>query len=466
MVGSIHGSAYPYVGLHSRGRVSSQTYKAQVKPAVLARVAQGVPAVRQRAPQPPTAPARTWIERAGACAPRVPIWPGRERWVTDLRRWADSPALAAAAAVARVSITAATLLAIAAVMADYADHATGRHVAVTRAKIAGQAGCSVDTVTVAWRLLRVAGWAVEAQRGHGSPGTPAAGRRPSVYHLVPRREPQPVHNPDLPAKPGLCLLTPVGSNSPSAQARAGDSKSARRRYRAEAAPRPLALQRLAGQLVANSHGLHHGHIGAVCDAIAAAGIDPAQWSPRAIKNALEADMARRGWSWPDRISHPAAFLASRLRRLEWRPEEPARGRASSAPATGATPAAPEPPTATAAQRARHMDRIRGVLGTRSAGRFGAPGSRAGLGEPEAAQLRSGEPSAGADGAVGGRVRPSFSVGGRTEFGGAVVVMFEPIKGGVCVAAQTVEQRGDVVAVAAGRGGGWVGGRAVGHGHRA
>lgn len=422
--------------------------------------------MRQRAPQPPTAPARTWIERAGACAPRVPIWSGRERWVTDLRRWADSPAFAAAAAVARVSITSATLLAIAAVMAAYADHATGRHVAVTRSKIAGQAGCSVDTVTVAWRLLRVAGWAVEAQRGHGSPGTPAAGRRPSVYHLVPRREPQPVHNPDLPAKPGLCLLTPVGSNSPSAPtARGGDSKTARRRYRAraEAAPRPLALQRLAGQLVANSHGLHRGHIGAVCDAIAAAGIDPAQWSARAIKNALEADMARRGWSWPDQISRPAGFLASRLRRLEWR-----RAEAPSAPATGtaAAAAAPEPPTATAAQRALHMDRIRGVLGTRSAGRFGAPGSGAGLGEPEAAELRNGEPSAGADGAVGGCVRPSFSVGGRTEFSGTVVVMFEPIEGGVCVAAQAVEQRGDVVAVAAGRGGDWVGGRGVGHGHRA
>ena len=36
------------------------------------------------------------------------------------------------------------------------------------------------TVTAAWRVLRASQWAVEAQRGHGSPGTPSIGRRPSV----------------------------------------------------------------------------------------------------------------------------------------------------------------------------------------------------------------------------------------------------------------------------------------------
>ena len=39
---------------------------------------------------------------------------------------------------ARVSITSATLLSIAGVMAEHADHATGRHVAVTRATIASR----------------------------------------------------------------------------------------------------------------------------------------------------------------------------------------------------------------------------------------------------------------------------------------------------------------------------------------
>ncbi len=262
---------------------------------------------------------RVWVQRVGTCAPGTPMWTSRESWLTNLEQWASSPAFTTARTSARVSITAATLLAIATVMAEHADHATGRHVAVTRATIASRVGCSPDTVTVAWRLLRTTGWAVEAQRGHGSAGTPASGRRPSVYHLVPRREPRlVVHNPDLPPKAGVCLLPPVGKYSPSARERAGGSPSKNPRpYRA--APRPLETQRLAAQLVNRCHGLDGTHLGAICDAITAAGIDPAVWSARAITDALNADMAARGWSWPDHLERPAGFLASRLRRLDWRP---------------------------------------------------------------------------------------------------------------------------------------------------
>lgn len=266
------------------------------------------------------------------------MWSSREGWLAALGQWARSPSFAACAAAARVSMTAATLLGIAAVMAEHADHATGRHVAVTRARIADRVGCSPDTVTAAWRLLRVAGWVVEAQRGHGSSGTPAAGRRPSVYHLVPRREPRPVvhnpvHNPDLPPKAGIGLLTPEGSNSPSARAETESIRKTSNRLKTGPKPtltrpprphqpRPLGLQRLAAQLTARCQGLDHGHIGAICDAITAAGIDPAHWSAQRIVDALNTDMRQRGSSWPDRIDNPAAFLSSRLRRLDWRPEGP------------------------------------------------------------------------------------------------------------------------------------------------
>ncbi|MCH9728210.1 MAG: helix-turn-helix domain-containing protein, partial [Actinomycetia bacterium] len=195
------------------------------------------------------------------------MWTSRDGWLTSLGVWASSPAFVAARTSTRVSITPATLLAVAAVMADHADHATGRHVAVTRATIANRVGCSPDTVTVAWRVLRAAGWAVEAQRGHGAPGAPASARRPSVYHLISRREPRTVvHNPDLPPKAGIGLLSSVSKYSPSARtARAAENPSKKRRpYRA--APRPLTVQRLAAELVARSQGLHRGHIGAVCDA--------------------------------------------------------------------------------------------------------------------------------------------------------------------------------------------------------
>ncbi len=262
---------------------------------------------------------RSWVQRAGACASSTPVWTSREGWLANLTQWASSQAFTADRSSARVSITAATLLAVATVMAEHADHATGRHVAVTRARIADRVGCSPDTVTVAWRLLRAAGWVIEAQRGHGSPSTPTAGRRPSVYHLISRRQPATiVHNPDLPPKAGICISSSVGKYSPSVHEHAERNLSNKKRP-CRAAPRPLAIQRLAAQLVDRCHGLSGTHIGAICDAINAAGIDPELWSARAITDALNADMATHSWSWPDRIDRPGAFLFSRLRRLNWQP---------------------------------------------------------------------------------------------------------------------------------------------------
>ncbi|MFA5711375.1 rep protein [Mycolicibacterium sp.] len=301
------------------------------------------------------------------------MWTSRASWLDGLRRWAHSPAFDEVCAEARVSITAATLLAIAEVMATHADHATGRHVAVTRATIADAVGCDVRTVTAAWRVLRVSGWAVEAQRGHGSPTTPSVGRRPSVYHLVSRREArsaarQPVHDFHLPPSGGDGLLTPVGSNSPSVRARAANSPKQgtdpARRWRTT--PRPLATQRLAAELVARTHGLGRGHIGAICDALTAAGIDPALWSARAITDALDADMRTRGWNWPDHIINPGAFLASRLRRLTWTtPPAPPKGGGYAATRIDQTPARATLTDAAQARIAAAREHIRQVLTERT-----------------------------------------------------------------------------------------------------
>lgn len=313
---------------------------------------------------------RGWVERAGACAPRAPMWTSRAGWLDGLQRWAQSPALGQLCVAERVSITAATLLSIAAVMAEHADHATGRHVAVTRATIASRVGCDVRTVTAAWRVLRTSQWAVEAQRGHGSPGTPSVGRRPSVYHLVPRREPRPVnrsavHDFHLPPSGGLSLSPPVGRNSPSGRTCApannisDPSRHQPRRWRT--APRPLAVQRLSADLVADTHGLDRVHIGTICDALTTAGIDPTVWTARAITAALNADMRTRGWTWPDHITNPGAFLSSRLRRLSWAPPETPTKAGGYAASIDQTPP-PEPLTETARARiAAAQEEIRRVL---------------------------------------------------------------------------------------------------------
>ncbi|ASL24298.1 rep protein (plasmid) [Mycobacterium intracellulare subsp. chimaera] len=318
---------------------------------------------------------REWVQRAGACAPRAPMWTSRAGWLDGLRRWAHSPALSQLCAQERVSITAATLVSIAAVMAEHADHATGRHVAVTRATIAARVGCDVRTVTAAWRVLRVSRWAVEAQRGHGSPATPSIGRRPSVYHLVPRRKARPVPRPvvhdfHLPPSGGVSSFSPVGRYSPSGRARAPAHKISDNTPR-QAPPwrttaRPLAIQRLAAGLVAITHGLDRAHIGTICDALTAAGIDPDVWSAHAVNDKLNTDMRARGATWPDHIANPGAFLASRLRRLSWSPPEaPTKDGGSAAASLDQTP---QPVVLTDTSRARiaaAREEIRRVLTDRA-----------------------------------------------------------------------------------------------------
>jgi hypothetical protein len=334
---------------------------------------------------------RGWVERAGACAPRAPMWTSRQGWLDGLQLWAQSPALGQLCAEQRVSITATTLLSIAAVMAEHADHATGRHVAVTRATIASRVGCDVRTVTAAWRVLRTAQWAVEAQRGHGSPGTPSVGRRPSVYHLVSRRIPPPVtahHQPrrpdvvgddfHLPPLGGVSCSSPVGRNSPSGRACAPASQDSQvgNGFKTRSTPRrttarPLTTQRLAAALVASTHGLDRVHIGAICDALTAAGIDPTVWTAPAITAALNADTRARGWTWPDRITNPGAFLFSRLRRLDWSlpptTQHPAP-RTAGGCAADRTDNTPSPPVLTDIARARIVaaqEQIRHILASRS-----------------------------------------------------------------------------------------------------
>jgi hypothetical protein len=313
---------------------------------------------------------REWVQRAGSCAPRTPMWTSRTSWLDGLHQWAHSPAFSQVCTEARVSITTATLLSIATVMAEHADHATGRHVAVTRATIADKVGCDVRTVTTAWRLLRASQWAVEAQRGHGSTSTPSVGRRPSVYHLVPRREARPVARPvvrdfHLPPSGGVSCSSPVGSYSPSGRATAPANRLCDKTRQARprrATARPLAIQKLAAGLVATTHGLDRTHIGAICDALTAAGIDPAVWTARAVNNALNADMRTRGWTWPDHIANPGAFLSSRLRRLSWAPpEEPRKASGCAAVSIDQTP---HPVVLTDAARARIVaarEEIRRVL---------------------------------------------------------------------------------------------------------
>ena len=268
------------------------------------------------------------------------MWLSHDGWVDDVTVWAGSPDLAAVCASLGVSIAPATVVSVAVAWAGYADHGTGRNAAVTRARIAEHVGCAIKTVSRVWQVLRAAGFAVEAARGHGSSTGHTAGNRPSIWHLVSRKTAAgSVENVPLPPSRRDGWVSPVERRSPSTRERAREGKSSpkqarppRSRRRWRATPRPLAVQRLAAGLVtpAVGHGTDNdgrrtalvaglerngGHIGAICDAITAAGIDAAAWTPKTLTAALNADMRAAGWSWPDRIERPGAFLAWRLRRL-------------------------------------------------------------------------------------------------------------------------------------------------------
>lgn len=259
----------------------------------------------------------------------MPVWVSRAGWLDELERWLATDE--GDAARGRAHLRPALLLRVAEVLAAHADHGSGRHCAVTNAVAAAAAGCSARTVTTVRRLLAEAGLAVEIRRGTGSAHAPIDLRRPSVWHLVSRKEP--VDNSavcDLPPSRRDRRVTPVGKNSPSTRKRAPQSRrspSKRPAQRARRfAPRALHVQKLADELVGNEYGrrglcggLARGHIGHICDALTRSGLDLDAWTAQQIAAALNADMRQRGWSWPNRIDRPGAFLASRLRRLPQRP---------------------------------------------------------------------------------------------------------------------------------------------------
>lgn len=292
---------------------------------------------------------RQWIEHAGHTPAPTAMWTSRQAWLTDLAEWLATEE--GGAACRRLHIKTALVLGVATVLAAHADHATGRNCAIANATAAqgatggpNGAGCSERTVTTVRALLRTSGLGVEARRGTGSAGF----RRPSIWHLISRRQPvehrtagdaapqPPAAVCDLPLSRSDRRLSLVRESSPKARTRAPQPESTPRRRasarRALRAPRPLAVQRLADELVGNRygrsglcHGLGRGHIGNICDALMAAGIDPDLWSAKALADALNANMRAKGWSWPDRIERPGAFLASALRALPGRPAGAPRG---------------------------------------------------------------------------------------------------------------------------------------------
>ncbi len=288
---------------------------------------------------------REWIIGVGTTPATTPMWTSRQGWLDEVTVWTET--ITGKSELDRSKLRPALLLRVAQAVADQADHANGRHCAATNATIARAAHCSERTVTTVRRILREAGYAVEVRRGTGSALTPSSRRRPSVWHLVSRK--QPVDDAavcDLP--PSLCdrRSSYVGRTSPSSRTRLPSKNSSTSRPGTVRTARPLGVQKMAAAIIAGSLGLDSRHPGHICDALTRSDLELSAWTAPRILHALNADMRKMGWSWPNQIEKPGAFLATRLRRLPARPPD----RPVPKPAVPAAEPAAAPP-ASAASRA-------------------------------------------------------------------------------------------------------------------
>lgn len=315
---------------------------------------------------------RRWIVTAGVVAATTPMWISRTSWTCEVAVWASTAT--GSQALRRVHLGQKLFARVSAALARFADGSSGRHCAVTNARIARSASCSPRTVTTVRSILAAAAFAVEVRRGTGSSSTPAHLRRPSVWHLTSRRQPVDKREIcDLPRPRRVTGSVPLGSPSPSEAHSAPQqdsltTKRRKRRLKRRHEPRPLHTQRLAGWLASTATGLgaRKGHhvVGQLCDALHNSRLDLPAWTGPQLVQALNEDMKRRGCTWPDQITSPGPFLAQRLRHL------PARPAASS----GGPPPAPSvavpadqagavdgPGSASSAVRTEAQRRIREVL---------------------------------------------------------------------------------------------------------
>jgi len=227
----------------------------------------------------------------------------------------------------RARVAPDTLLRVA--RADWlaADAKTGRGLATAHETVAAALGMSSKTVQRSRGLLEVLGFAVTIVEGryltvaerkaaketHGGRQVRAA----SLRALTMPRSSSPVQNVYLPRR-GDLLLHPLVKENSSKRADARKKapitpRSKKRKSRATAnvieTPRPIAIQRLAADLVRQVRWLDTGqHVGALCTVLQAAGLDGARWSARGLIDTMDRFVGDRGMKYPDSTQNPLGFL--------------------------------------------------------------------------------------------------------------------------------------------------------------
>lgn len=343
---------------------------------------------------------------SSATASRIPAWTSRDHWHALVHLALNTARGTRIRSAQKVSCR--SVIAVAVSMSRFANSANGRDVTASNFRLAARAGVSERVVSRARKVLAELGLAVEVERGrilspieraaarahHGAHQSRAA----SVWYLtIPsaaaarsasaglkhrsrrrrskcpiRRSkrpenPQVIGSGDLPPDRGVSSSSSVELYSPTRAVKrgAGEISSNTKQH----TPWPLHLQRAAAELVQHGPALGLGHIGAICAALATAGIDTTRYRGRDIAERLTRDTQSRGWTWPNRIARPRAFLAARLAMIDWSlpsPTEESHARAEAArrrrteAAEQAARRAENAPS-TAEHRTRCMEEIRSAL---------------------------------------------------------------------------------------------------------
>ncbi|OYD61085.1 hypothetical protein BDB13_6023 [Rhodococcus sp. OK302] len=313
---------------------------------------------------------------------RIPVWTSRREWLRQFRHHIDTPA--GKTLCARRLIKPDKAYAVAEAHAHFAESHTGRGVTAAKSTIAARAKVSESAVNRARRVLIDLEMGIEHVRGrnlktleflaaeahHGgqqhraasswSLSSPRCIVEATPLAKSPKKRPsrsaertaryrtrkalrtgsialdQPNQGP--PATTVADTLSSVGSLSCEVlplgrthqRARAWTPPPPRKKHTTAAkTPRPLGLQRAAAELINDAPALSPpGHIGAVCDILQNAGIDPTRWTGRDIARTLSRDTAQRGWIWPTAasLSSPLAYLKRRLRSIDWTGKSPSEQR--------------------------------------------------------------------------------------------------------------------------------------------
>lgn len=296
---------------------------------------------------------------------RTPTWTSRTHWQHQVRTLLNSPT--GTRLCTKHTISTEAVFAVAVIHASLAERATGRSVTASRETIARRAGVSTSTVKRARRVLTALGVAIELVRGrylsrleamaaeshHGRRQFRAAStwalttprsvattvtppfskpRRASRVTLrtatyrsrtTTRNHPQSGTRDPLSPSGGFALKALAFKISPTrAQAHAGKTT-----HQPTTTPRPLHLQRAAAELIAHAPALKPaGHSGTICDTLQQSGIDTTRWTGRDIAHKLTTDTQQRGWTWPNHIPRPSAFLRWRMTQLDWTVSSPTERR--------------------------------------------------------------------------------------------------------------------------------------------